>query len=111
VTTMRAVQVVLDGKLVAEPPQAGGIPRQVLDALADAVMEALIDADAEDPFVFIDASTSTLQVEIVVRAETQTEAFARGIQLIDSVLGGLAIDDARPQVLDVSGRAKDLIPT
>lgn len=88
--------VILEGKLA----RGDGLPE-----FADAVMEALLDRDAEDPFVFTDAGGPAFRVELVAEGRTQTEALAKGVQLISEALTGVGLE---PPVLTPSARAEDL---
>jgi hypothetical protein len=88
--------VILEGQL----KQATGLPD-----LADAVMEALLDSGAEDPFVFTDGSIPSLHVEVVMEASTQTDALARGVQQISEALTAAGVS---APVLTPSARAMDL---
>lgn len=73
-----------------------------LSDFADAVMEALIDLGAEDPFVFTDAGGPSFRVELVASGHTQTEALASGVQVISEALTTVGIQTpvlTRPLVL------------
>jgi hypothetical protein len=77
--------------------------------MGDALMAALIDGGAIDPFVSIDAGTNCLLVEVVVEAEGQAGALGGGAAVIDTALqaGGVEkrVTLRRPTV-----RTEDVVP-
>lgn len=76
----RSIRLVFDTQFSAESSY------DTLAAMSDALMEALIDAGATDPFVSIDAGTRGLLVELVVMAESQAGALAAGAAVIDTAV-------------------------
>lgn len=92
--------VILEGRLDG----VGSLPD-----VADAVMEALLDLHAEDPFVYADATGPTIRAEVVVDAATQTVALSQGVQTISAALETLGVG-AHPAVHSPSARAEDLVP-
>ncbi|MGH9111592.1 MAG: hypothetical protein ACRDZN_04735 [Acidimicrobiales bacterium] len=100
---MRPIRVVLEAHMAGEPGHG------VLAALGDALMESLIDAGAEDPFVSIDAGTGSLLVELVVRADSQAGALAAGATRIDAALQAANVEDRT--VMDGStAHTENLVP-
>jgi hypothetical protein len=79
-----AFEVSIDGRLRG----AGG-----LGAVADAVMDALIDAEAVDPFVYIDERTRSLRLDLVVVAVTEGAAVTGGVQQVLAALGAAGVGD------------------
>lgn len=77
---VRPIRVTFDAEFSAEPGDDG------LAAMGDALMEALIDVGAIDPFVSIDTGTSSLLVEVVVEAGSQAGALGAGVAVIDTAL-------------------------
>lgn len=92
--------VILEGRLA-------GV--ESLPDFADAVMGALIDLRAEDPFVYADATGPTIRAEVVVDAATQTVALSQGVQTISAALETVGVG-AHPVVHSPSARAEDLVP-
>jgi hypothetical protein len=105
---MDRVQVVLEIGL-----DASGVPhdvvRYVLAELADAVMEALLAMDAEDPFVYGDASAPKLMVEVVVQADTTTSAVAAAAKVIDEAFQMVEGRESM-RATSTSSRADVLVP-
>ncbi|MGH9229343.1 MAG: hypothetical protein ACRD07_11580 [Acidimicrobiales bacterium] len=77
--------------------------------MGDALTEALIDADATDPFVSINAGTGSLLVEVVVEAESEAGALAAGAAVIDTALRAAGME-RRAAVHRLVARTEDLIP-
>jgi hypothetical protein len=61
--SVRPIRVILDAQFSGEPSY------NALAAMGDAVMEALIDVGATDPFVSADTEARSLLVEVVVAEE------------------------------------------
>jgi hypothetical protein len=76
-----------------------------IHTLAEIVMDALEDVDAEDPFVFADAANKLLRIEVVVEAPSRRNALAKGVALINS-----GLDTVDLESLAASVRAEDLVP-
>ncbi len=102
-TSVRPIRVVLDAQFSGEPSY------DVLAAMGDALMEALIDAAATDPFVSIDAATPSLLVEVVVEAESQAGALAAGAAVIDTALQVAGVEK-RAAMHGSRARTEDLVP-
>jgi hypothetical protein len=95
---VRKLTVVLVARL-AEPVPAlceEGLAVLFGDA-TDALMAALIDLGAEDPFVFADAGAPALRVEVVAEGDTEPEALSAGVGVIAGAFGRAA------DALDVLG--------
>jgi hypothetical protein len=103
VTYVRPIRVVLDAQFSGEPSY------DVLAALGDALMEALIDAGATDPFVSVDAAAPSLLVEVVVEAESQAGALAAGAAVIDAALRAAGVEK-RAAMQGSRARTEDLVP-
>jgi hypothetical protein len=103
VTPVRSIRVVFDAQFSAESGY------DTLAAVGDALMAALIDAGATDPFVSIDAGTGSLLVEVVVEAESQAGALAAGAAVIDTALRAAGLE--QPAALHGStARTENLVP-
>jgi hypothetical protein len=100
---VRSIRLTFDAHLSGEPRD------DALAAMGDALMGALIDADATDPFVSIDAGTGSLLVEVVVEAESQAGALAAGAAAIDMALRSAATEE-RLAVHGSTARTEDLVP-
>ncbi len=100
---MRLIRVTFDAKFSAEPGDDG------LAAMGDALMEALIDVGAIDPFVSIDTGTNSLVVEVVVEAEGQAGALGGDVGVIDTALqaGGI---EKRMALRGSTVRTEDVVP-
>lgn len=57
-----------------------------LDLISDNLMDALLDAAAEDPAVSVDFAVPAIDIEIVVDGRDPVEAFRRGRRLILDVV-------------------------
>jgi hypothetical protein len=103
VTLVRPIRAVLDAEFSAELDDDG------LAAMGDALMTALIDGGAIDPFVSIDAGTDSLLVEVVVEAEGQAGALGGGAAVIDTALraGGV---EKRVALRGSMVQTEDLVP-
>jgi hypothetical protein len=77
---VRPVRIVLDAQFLGESSY------DALVAMGDALMDALIDAGATDPFVSVDAGTRSLLIEVVVEAEGEAGALAAGAAVMDAAL-------------------------
>jgi hypothetical protein len=102
VTNVRPIRVVLDARFSGEPSY------DVLAAMGDALMEALIDAGATDPFVSVDAAAPSLLVEVVVEAESQAGALAAGAAVIDTALRAAGVEK-RAAMQGSRARTEDLV--
>ncbi len=76
--------------------------------MGEALTEALIDADATDPFVSINAGTGSLLVEIVVEDESQVGALAAGAAVIDTALWAAGAEK-QAAMQESRARTEDLI--
>jgi hypothetical protein len=76
-----------------------------VDELAERLMDALVDSGAEDPFVYADAQVRTLVADVVVPGATQSDALARGTQVIAAALASAQIDSST-----VSARSGEPVP-
>jgi hypothetical protein len=103
VTAVRPIRVVLDAHFSGEPSY------ETLAAMGDALMEALIDGGATDPFVSIDAGSHNLLVEVVVEAGSQAGALAAGAAVIDSALQAAGVE-SRAAMQESRARTEDLVP-
>jgi hypothetical protein len=81
----------------------------VLTAMGDALMEALIDVGAIDPFVSIDTGTNSLLVEVVVEADSQAGALGGGVAVIDAALQGAGAQK-RVALHGATARTEDIVP-
>lgn len=95
-TSVDKYTVILEGRLA----EVGNLPD-----FADAVMEALLDLHAEDPFVFTDEGGPTFRVEVVAQGDSQTGALARGVQVISEALASVGVE---APVLTPSARTEGL---
>lgn len=82
----RRVQVTVDG------PISGSSEPDELDALGDALMEALIGLEVEDPFVAIEGERMWLTIELVVNVGSGAEAIAVGSRIIEDVARSVGLD-------------------
>jgi hypothetical protein len=80
-----------------------------LAAMGDALMGALIDAGATDPFVSVDAAERSLLVEVVVEAESQAGALAAGAAVIDTALRAAGAEK-QAAIQQSRARTEDLVP-
>jgi len=103
VTPVRPIRVVFDAQFSAESSYG------TLSAIGDALMEALIHAEATDPFVAIDAGTGSLLVEVVVEAESQAGALTAGAAVIDTALRAAGVEQ-RAAPHGSTARTEDPIP-
>jgi hypothetical protein len=95
--------VVLDAHFSGQPSY------DTLAAMGDALMEALIDGGATDPFVSIDAGTGSLLVEVVVEADSQAGALAAGAGVIDTALRAAGVEK-QAAMQESRARTEDLVP-
>jgi hypothetical protein len=100
---MRPIRVVVESQFVTESSEGR------LAAMGDALMEALIDAWATDPFVSIDRGRHSLLVEVVVQGENQPNALAGGAALIDAALRAAGVEQT-VALHRSKARAEDLVP-
>jgi hypothetical protein len=77
--------------------------------MGEALMEALIDAGATDPFVSIDAGSGSLLVELVVEAESRAGALAAGAAVIDTAVRAAGVEK-RAGLHGSTARTEDRIP-
>ncbi|MGH2759840.1 MAG: hypothetical protein ACRDKJ_09795 [Actinomycetota bacterium] len=56
------------------------------------VMEALVDAGVEDPFVGGSVGTRQLEITVVVDADSEPAALERGMALIKTALKSIGLD-------------------
>jgi hypothetical protein len=103
VTPLRLIRVVFDAHFSGEPSY------DTLGAMGDALMGALIDADATDPFVLVAAAERSLMVEVVVEAESQAGALAAGAAVIDTALWAAGVEK-QAAIQESRARTEDLVP-
>ena len=78
-----------DAEFSAEPGDDG------LAAMGDALMDALIDAGATDPFVSDDAGTRSLLIEVVAEVEGEAGALAAGAAVMDGGAAAGGVENGR----------------
>jgi hypothetical protein len=100
---VRPIRVLFDAQFPTESSY------DALAAMGHALMEALIDAGATDPFVSIDGGTRSLQVEVIVKAESQAGALAAGAAVIDTAVRAAGVEQ-RVALHGSTAHAEDLTP-
>jgi hypothetical protein len=103
VMSVRPIRVILDAQFSGEPDY------EALAAMGDALMEALIDVGATDPFVSADAEARSLVVEVVVDAESQAGALSAGAAVIDAALTAAGVEK-QAAMHSSRARTEDLVP-
>jgi hypothetical protein len=99
---VRSIRIVFDAHF------SGELRDEVLAAMGDALMGALIDADATDPFVSIDAGKGSLRVEVVVEAENEFGALAAGAAVVDTAFRVVGVEQ-RAAIHGSTARTEDFI--
>lgn len=104
---VRKVEVTVEGPFGGP----GGYGADELQQIGEALMDALISLDAEDPFVVIAGADRHLRVQIVVEAASGTSAMAKASALIERAaeLTGV-IDPQRNESMDATMSARELEP-
>jgi hypothetical protein len=103
VAPVRPVRIVLDAQFSGESSY------DALVAMGDALMDALTDAGATDPFVSVDAGTRSLLIEVVVEAEGEAGALATGAAVMDAALWAAGVEK-RAALYGSRARTEDVVP-
>jgi hypothetical protein len=103
VTPVRPIRVVLDAQFSGESSY------DALAAMGDALMDALIDAGATDPFVSVDAGTRSPRIEVVVEAEGEAGALATAAAVMDAAQRAAGVEK-RAALYGSRARTEDVVP-